>query len=304
MRPLTNEDVIAYVEEHIGEFHQSRLNSIQGVSLHDVLSRKNPYLYKAKNLTTASDIVKIIVDAHLSSAEETVFGNWLEGLAIHINQIVFDGMKSGITGMDLEFTRDGIRYLVVIKSGPNWGNSRQLNHMEGDFNTARRVLRTSGANVHVRAINGCCYGNHNVDKGIYEKMCGQKFWELISGESELYIKIIEPLGHKAKERNDEFSTFYGASLTRLTEEFTEHYCNDDYTINWEKITKLSSEIKPPRAAKPTSKSRKKSSQAAESATKFDARMAAESSVEYPSDNAEKPSPPPVQLPPPKVPPSE
>lgn len=59
------------------------------------------------------------MDAHISSNEETVFGDWLEGLAIFINSKVYDGRKSGITGIDLEFDKDGIRYIVTIKSGPN-----------------------------------------------------------------------------------------------------------------------------------------------------------------------------------------
>ncbi|MCB1935052.1 MAG: hypothetical protein KDF59_03835 [Nitrosomonas sp.] len=31
------------------------------------------------------------------------------------------------------------------------------------------------------------------------KYCGQQFWEFISGTSNLYTDIIEPLGHEAKE---------------------------------------------------------------------------------------------------------
>jgi hypothetical protein len=43
-----------------------------------VLKRKNPYLLKAKYILTAEQIVKNIIDAHISSNEETIFGDWLE----------------------------------------------------------------------------------------------------------------------------------------------------------------------------------------------------------------------------------
>lgn len=66
-----------------------------------VLKRKNPYLFKAKYVLTADQIVRGIVDAHISSNEETIFGDWLEGLAIFINGKVYDGRKSGITNIDL-----------------------------------------------------------------------------------------------------------------------------------------------------------------------------------------------------------
>jgi len=43
-----------------------------------VLKRKNLYLWKAKYVLTAKQIAKNTVDAHISSNEETIFGDWLE----------------------------------------------------------------------------------------------------------------------------------------------------------------------------------------------------------------------------------
>lgn len=41
-------------------------------------------------MLTAEQIIKGLVDAHISSNEETIFGDWLEGLAIFINNKVYD----------------------------------------------------------------------------------------------------------------------------------------------------------------------------------------------------------------------
>ena len=137
---------------------------------------------------TAEQIIRGIVDAHISSNEETIFGDWLEGLAIFINQKVYNGKKSGVTGIDLEFDNGGIRYIITIKSGPNWGNSSQIAKMISDFKTAKKALRTSSSKLNITAVNGCCYGKDNKsDKGDYYKYCGQKFWEFISGDTNLYI---------------------------------------------------------------------------------------------------------------------
>jgi len=43
-------------------------------------------------------------------------------------------------------------------------------------------------------------------------LCRQEFWEFISGNSQLYLEIVEPLGYRAKERNKEFSEEYGRIL--------------------------------------------------------------------------------------------
>ena len=97
---------VQYVEENIGFFHEKRIQNLNRLKLSQVIKRKNPYLFKAKYILTAEEIVRGIVDAHLSSSEEGLFGDWLEGLAIHINEKVYGGKKSGIPGIDLEFDKD------------------------------------------------------------------------------------------------------------------------------------------------------------------------------------------------------
>lgn len=211
------------------------------MKLSQVLKRKNPYLFKAKYVLTAEQIIKGFVDAHISSNEETIFGDWLEGLAIFIKSKVFGGKKSGIKGIDLEFDKDNVRYIVTIKSGPNWGNSSQIEKLISDFKTAKKTLRTSNSKIMVTAINGCCYGrDNNPDKGEYFKYCGQRFWEFISGNNNLYTEIIEPLGHKAKEKNDDFLKSYAQMINKFTKEFSNEYCDNNGIIDWKKIVEFNS----------------------------------------------------------------
>jgi len=241
MPKLNLDDVSTYVENYIGVFHQKRIASLDSLSLSKVLKRKNPYLFKAKYVQTAEQIVRGLVDAHISSNEETVFGDWLEGLAIFINAKVYGGWKSGIPGIDLEFDRNGCRYIVNIKSGPNWGNSSQIKKMIADFKSAQKTLRTSNSGIQVVAVNGCCYGrDRNPDKGDYFKYCGQEFWGFISGEAELYTQIIEPLGHKAREKNEEFQQSYTQMLNRFTLEFGREYCDSNGAIDWPKLVRFNS----------------------------------------------------------------
>src|ERR1043166_5656486 len=74
MKKVSAEEICSYIETHIPSFHKRRLESLAGLELHKVLKRKNPYLFKAKNITSAAELVKGILDAHLSSQEETIFG--------------------------------------------------------------------------------------------------------------------------------------------------------------------------------------------------------------------------------------
>ncbi|MCG9126503.1 cytosolic protein [Candidatus Poribacteria bacterium] len=241
MKPITLLEITKYVEENIQYFHQRRLESLQNLKLMDVIKRKNPYLFKAKAINTAQDFVKHILDARLSSQEETIFGGFLEGLAVFICSHVYSGQKSSAEGIDLEFERENIRYIVSIKSGPNWGNSSQISKLKDNFSKAKRILRTNKSSVNVVAINGCCYGkNQEPDKGDNLKYCGQMFWEFISGNPNLYTEIIEPLGHQARTRNEQFKEEYETVLNRFSYEFMTDFCNKDGKILWEELIKFNS----------------------------------------------------------------
>jgi hypothetical protein len=236
----SHKEIQDYVSANISSFHETRLSRLEGLKLKQILKRKNPYLFRAKNILTAEALVRVLLDAHLSSQEETLFGDFLEGLAIYINAKTFSGKKSNAEGIDLEFDRDGIRWLVSIKSGPNWGNSSQINKMRDNFKKATRIARTGKSKLDVRAVNGCCYGRDNApDKGDFQKLCGQRFWEFISGSANLYVDIIEPLGHQAKLRNDEFDIAYAKVVNRFTENFIADFCVDG-SINWPGLVKFNS----------------------------------------------------------------
>lgn len=244
MNDLDIDDVVRYVQENIGVFHTKRIESLGKLELAKVLKRKNIYLFKAKNTQTASQIVNGIVDAYSSSREETLFGNWLEGLAIYINQLVYDGVKSGIEGIDLEFTDNDRRYIVTIKSGPHWANSSSKKKMKLDFIRAAKTIRTSGSGVSVVPINGCCYGIDNKpDKGDYQMLCGQRFWKFISNRNDLYEEIIQPLGHLAHEKNSVFEQEYCKMVNKFTREFSNTYCLDSGEIDWKKLIELNSKSK-------------------------------------------------------------
>lgn len=244
MAKPTKNEIIAFIEPNIRRFHSRRLENLLGLQLKKILSRKNPYLFKAKNQNTAHDLVKTILDAHLSSQEEGIFGGFLEELAVFICGKTYNGKKSSAEGIDLEFQKNGTIYLISIKSGPNWGNSRQVARMKDDFRKAKKILGTNTKGLKAVAINGCCYGKDaHPDKGDYLKLCGQRFWEFISGDANFYTAIIEPLGHKAKEKNDEFLVEYTKAINKFTLEFSTEYCAPDGSILWKKLVQFNSGMK-------------------------------------------------------------
>ena len=84
MNRITDKQITDYLQDNIGSFHNKRLESLNNLELDNLLRRKNPYLFRSKNLVVACDLIKSLLDAHLSSQEETLFGGLLEDLAIYV----------------------------------------------------------------------------------------------------------------------------------------------------------------------------------------------------------------------------
>jgi hypothetical protein len=236
-KTLDVDEVIASVKVCIEDFHERQLELLRQLSLRTLLEGGNPYILRTKNLLVAHDLVKFLLDAYLSSQESS----FLEELAIFVAQQVYGGRKSTAEGIDLELEKDGVLYLVSIKSGPNWGNSSQIARMRTNFKQAIKRVRQNRRVQSVQAVNGCCYGRDSrPDKGDYLKLCGQRFWAFISGDEQFYIKIVEPLGHRAREKNEAFRQEYARLLNRLSGEFIRDFCEADGTVDWAKLLRFNS----------------------------------------------------------------
>lgn len=90
-------------------------------------------------------------------------------------------------------------------------------------------------------MNGCCYGREaQEDKDTYLKKCGQSFWEFVSGDPDFYTRIIEPVGHRAKQRNDEFEAERSNVINRFATEFSAAFCEPNGAIDWPKLVRFNS----------------------------------------------------------------
>jgi hypothetical protein len=238
---VLNKDALKeFVNTNIDTFHGSRLNKLQQTKLTEILKNKNPYLFRAKNITTAGDLVKDLLEAVLYASEEKFMGDFLERLAIFVVEQMWNGQKSSTTGIDLDFTKHGIRYLVSVKSGPNWSNSSSMAKQRDNFNTAIRVIKQQSPEAHVEAVLGICYSKKATSHN-YNVMTvhGQAFWNLLTDDKEFYMDIIEPIGYRAEEHNNAFAEEKARILNLFTVDFMKDYSNNG-SINWDKLVKFNS----------------------------------------------------------------
>ncbi len=237
-QPLDLSSVTRYIQEHIGEYQQKRIRILETMRLSVALRYNRTCLLRSQYVDTAFPLVRAAVESFLQSQEETLFGDFIEGVAVHVCQQVYGGVKppqAEMEGIDLVFQKGGKLYVVEIKSGPNWGNSSQIKRMLDNFVRAKALLTPRYPDLEIVAVNGCSYGNPPrfiQRSGAYMKVCGQDFWQFISGSETLYTEIIEPLGHQAKQRSEAFTEEYTNLVNRFTRQFLEHYCLPSGAINW------------------------------------------------------------------------
>ncbi|MHB1355741.1 MAG: PmeII family type II restriction endonuclease [Anaerolineae bacterium] len=232
--------VCSYVNENIVYFHEQRIRSLNTLSLAKLLT-KNPYLFKAKHIKSATELVPSFLEAFLSSSEEKLFGDFLEGLAIFIAGCTCGGHKSAATGVDLEFMNQGIHYIVSIKSGPSWGNAAQQNKLEQDLKNAVAKVKQAKHGINVQPVLGICYGKTKSSYiRNYYKVVGQSFWYLISENPNLYTDIIEPIGYRAKEHNETFTIEKEKVINRFTRELFLDFCDTNGAIDWIKLVEYNS----------------------------------------------------------------
>jgi hypothetical protein len=242
MNEINIDDVRKYVEDNIHTFHDRRLASLADTNLKDLIKKKNPYLFRAKHIETAQELVESLLNAKLSSSEEEMIGDFLEGLAIFVAQKVHSAHKSGVSGFDFEYDQGSIHYFFTVKSGENWGNSRQWKGLELDCRAALKTFSTSQHRGDAKCMLGCCYGKSptSLKRGIITQISGQNFWYLITGQMDFYKDIVKPIGYKAKQYNEDFNEKRAALLNKLTREFTNEFCDTEGRITWDRVVEFNS----------------------------------------------------------------
>ena len=232
------ERVIRAISAALTEFYTSLTSKLEEIDLDTILKRKNPYLYRAKGINSATQIVDGILSAFVSSSEETIFGNaFFEPIAI----VVSGGQKAMTEGVDITVDRDDAIYSIAVKSGTNVFNADSRKRQEQNFLAARK--RAQQAHKAFYPIVGYGYGKkatrRNSEK-FYKELAGKDFWYWLTGDPDFYTKIITYMGTAPDRYAERFEAAYTKAENRLVRGFTVKYCKEDGAIDWDALIKFNS----------------------------------------------------------------
>ncbi len=222
----------------LSQFYQNLTASLEHIDIKTVLKRKNPYLYRAKGIQNATQLVGGILSAYVSSSEETIFGNvFFEPLAIAVS----GGQKAVTEGVDITVDQDDTIYSIAVKSGTSVFNADSRRRQEQNFQSAGR--RVAQARKVFIPVVGYGYGKKRIRPGrekFYRELAGQDFWTWLTGDPDFYLKIIQYMGTMPDQYAQEFEDAYNRAENRLVRAFTTEFCQEDGSVDWDKLVCLNS----------------------------------------------------------------
>ena len=233
--------VVEAIATALETFYGSLIEKIDGLDIVKVMKRKNPYLYRAKAMQNASEIVESVLSAFVSSSEETIFGNcFFEPIAIAAS----GGNKALAEGIDIMIQNNNTNtiYAVAVKSGPSVFNADSKKRQEQNFTAASKLAQQAKARY--EAYIGYCYGKKKESgRGkpkMYQELAGKRFWAELTGDEEFYIKIISFMGTLPEQYVASYKESYNKAFNRLVREFSNDFCKEDGSIDWEKLVEFNS----------------------------------------------------------------
>lgn len=250
----------AILESKIGElldtFYSKRSAALNDLKLINTLKRKNPYLYRAAGVADASEIVEEILRAHVSSSDETLFGNdFFEPLAKWVAEQASPVETHKVNtsdgeGVDITITTAKSVMPIAVKSGVNVFNADSKKKQGENFAALnKRLLKLA---LHFDPVVGYCYGKKQQSarsKVNFRELAGQAFWELITNENDFYLRIVRLMGEKPLEHRPIFQQSFDQAKNRFAKEFLVDFSNESGAINWDKLLEFNSGAVVPKPSK-------------------------------------------------------
>lgn len=238
-----------------------RFGALGKLSLGRLLN-KNPYLYRALGFSDSSEFMMQLMVAFISSSDETIFGNdFLEPLAIFAAKQAneHDDVERTVTvgagaGQDIAIETATSYLAISVKSGKNIFNAQSTKGQSVEFTALTSRLKK--LNKSIRPIIGYGYGRKLQRKASQdEKLAGQSFWRLLTGEPDFYLRLSAAMESFAGEHGAVYKAAFELKHQQLLREFMIAYVDEAGHILWHKVVAFNSATVKPARDKMTNKSK-------------------------------------------------
>lgn len=226
------------------------------------LLNKNPYLYRALGIADPGELIMQMMIAFVSSSDETIFGNdFVEPLAIFAaRNATFVGADDRTVtvgagaGQDIAIETANSYLAISVKSSKNIFNSQSSKGQSSEFSALQARLKK--LNKAFRPIIGYGYGRKRALKqSAVERVAGQVFWQLLSGEVNFYLRISSAMEAFAGTHGDLYKAAFEQKNRQLLREFMINFVDLEGDIHWDVVVAFNSAETKPKKPKAQPKSR-------------------------------------------------
>ena len=216
------------IEIHVSDFLETRLRTIQKISLDDF--EINSFLISAAReqlgMKNQKDLARWIVNQRSERGLVTSFGRTLQNVAKAFTN------EATTPGFTMTLKKNGKKYNILVTSGPNPYAKRQAVDVRKQFEDSIE------ANLKSVPVLGMCYGNDEVIGTIIKTelkgmkyYAGRKFWEFISGEKGCRDEILEIISETAANFQDldnkSILSVINKKINDVEEELCDKYGKDE-----------------------------------------------------------------------------
>ena len=230
--------LVGLVNKHLSSFYRRRIECLDQLELKKVLSRKNPYLFRAIGIHDVGDLIQNLLVAYSSSSDETLFGNeFFEPLA----RDLAGGKTADGEGVDVLVEKPMRNVAYAVKSGTSVFNASSRRDQSMSFQKMRqRLFKTQ---KQFDPVVGYCYGRKSKARNTvasFREVAGQVFWEELTGDPDCYVKILEAMQDYPDRHRIEFRGAWDRAVNRFSMEFMLNFMSSDGSINWKELLQYNS----------------------------------------------------------------
>jgi hypothetical protein len=209
------------------------INALRALSVNLMFQDRSAY-HIMRCCTSSIFIVARTVDAFIHSSEETRSGNLMERIARSISEPFANPNPIKIEHVytpDLDIILNGRRYIIEVKSAPNWGNSSSRKKLHENMRLIKfaGMKQDAGNNIYREIVPmlGIWHGDakttpETLDRS-YVKLEGQAFATFLTGNPDFYLELGDELDRNGDELTPEFESVREETILRLTDEFDTKY---------------------------------------------------------------------------------
>ena len=246
------------VAELLAVLYERRFAQLSTLTLTKLLN-KNPYLYRAVGIQRPDDLLDGLLDARISSSDETIFGNeffeplalWAAGAAKIPGRTVSVGAGAG---QDISIESATEYFAISVKSGTNIFNSQSDKGQKTEFDQLEARLKKLKKAFH--KVVGFGYGRQAAPKvaTAIMKKAGQDFWELLTAEPDFYVRMSDAISKPAAIHKAAFDEALLKKHSELLRQFMIEFVEIDGTVRWNRVVEFNSaRVRPARPARPMRK---------------------------------------------------